>query len=259
MSDIVVTLRDGRSVPCIVKGSGTPLLLIHGAESDRTQFADLMTRFPSGVQAVAYDQRDTGDQVSPDEHYTMDAMADDAAEVIEALQWPAAHVLGTSYGGVIAQLLAIRHPDRVKTLSLVSTTGAYSWLSGFAENSKKMSAAARAATMLDAAVSPESRAADPSLVERIRAALVDRTGEQHARRMDAMKDHDSRQQLHRIGAPTLVVHGVDDPVIPIAAGRELAGHIPGSEFWEIPKARHATAFEHGDELSERVTTMIAAH
>jgi 3-oxoadipate enol-lactonase len=258
MTDIVVTLRDGRSVPCIVKGSGAPLLLIHGAESDRTQFADLMTRLPSGVQAVAYDQRDTGDQVSADAHYTMDAMADDAAEVIEALQWSAAHVLGTSYGGVIAQLLAIRHPERVKTLSLVSTTGAYSWLSGFAENSKRMSAAARAQTMLDAAVSPESRAADPTLVDRIRAALVDRTAQQHARRINALKDHDSRQQLLRIGAPTLVVHGADDPVIPVAAGRELAGHIAGSAFWEIPKARHATAFEYGDELSEKVAALIAA-
>ena len=256
MSDIVVTLRDGRSVPCIVKGSGAPLLLIHGAESDRTQFADLMTRLPSGLQAVAYDQRDTGDQVSPDEHYTMDAMADDADEVIEALQWSKVHVLGTSYGGVVAQLLAIRHPERVRTLSLVSTTGAYSWMSGFAEKSKKMSAAARAQTMLDAAVSPDARAADPSLVDRIRAALVDRTAEQHARRMSALKDHDSRQQLHRIGVPTLVVHGVDDPVIPIAAGRELADHIPGSAFWEIPKARHATAFEYGDELSAKVATLV---
>ena len=62
----------------------------------------------------------------------------DAAEVIEALQWSKVHVLGTSYGGVVAQLLAIRHPERVRTLSLVSTTGAYSWLAGFAEKSKKM-------------------------------------------------------------------------------------------------------------------------
>lgn len=256
MQDRAITLHDGRTVKYSSVGSGESLLLIHGIGSDRTQFTDLAGRFAVGIEAVAYDQRDTGDQISDRPAYSMGDLADDAADLMTALGWSSAHVLGTSFGGAIAQHLAIRHPERVRTLALVSTTATHASTRTFAESSTAMTAEERALAMLDAALSPAARASDPSIVETVRAALVRRPDELHSRRLGALTGHDTTDQLASIQMPTLVVHGTDDTVIPYEAGCFLAEQIPGSLFWSIEGARHATAFECADELARRVSKLV---
>jgi 3-oxoadipate enol-lactonase len=122
-----------------------------------------------------------------------------------------------------------------------------------------MTAEERASAMLDAALSPAVREHDPSIVETVRAALVRRPDELHARRIGALAGHDTTELLASIRMPTLVVHGTDDTVIPYEAGRLLAERIPGAAFWGIEGARHATAFECADELARRVSQLIAEY
>ncbi|MBA4025650.1 MAG: alpha/beta hydrolase [Gordonia sp.] len=259
MQDETITLSDGRTVKYSSVGSGESLLLIHGIGSDRSQFTDLSGRFAAGIEAVAYDQRDTGDQISDRPAYSMGDLADDAADLMTALGWSSAHVLGTSFGGAIAQHLAIRHPERVRTLALVSTTATHASTRTFAESSTAMTAEERALAMLDAALSLAVREHDPSIVETVRAALVRRPDELHARRIGALAGHDTTGLLASIRIPTLVVHGTDDTVIPYEAGRLLAERIPGAAFWSIEGARHATAFECAEELAGRVSQLIAEY
>ncbi|WP_207841503.1 alpha/beta fold hydrolase [Williamsia soli] len=256
MQDKAITLDDGRTVQCISEGSGQPLLLIHGIGSDRRQFVDLAGRLAPGIEAVAYDQRDTGEQISDRQRYSMEDLADDAADLMTALGWSSAHVLGTSFGGAIAQHLAVRYPERVRTLVLVSTTATHASTRTFADGSTAMTADERALAMLDAAVSPAARASDPSIVETVRAALVRRPDELHARRLAALAGHDTTDVLGSIQMPTLVVHGTDDTVIPYEAGCTLAEQIPDAVFWSIKGARHATAFECADELARRVSQRV---
>lgn len=104
-------------VGIIDSGSGVPLVLVHGGESDRTQFTALRAHLGPGIRVISYDQRDSGVTVNPPVLYTMSDLADDLVHLLDALDLPSAHLLGTSFGGAVAQHVALRHPERVASSS----------------------------------------------------------------------------------------------------------------------------------------------
>jgi 3-oxoadipate enol-lactonase len=103
------------------RGEGPPLVLLHGAEADHSMFAVLAEALARRFTVIAYDQRDCGGTDTPAPSYGIADLADDAAALIAALGFSRAHVFGTSFGGIVAQLLADRHPERVDRLMLAST------------------------------------------------------------------------------------------------------------------------------------------
>ena len=102
-------------------GDGPPLLLLHGAEADHSQFDAFGALLAPHFTVIAYDQRDSGETRNPPAPYGPAELADDAAALIKALGYERAHVFGTSLGGIIAQMLASRHPDCIDRLVLSST------------------------------------------------------------------------------------------------------------------------------------------
>src|SRR5690606_36572922 len=106
---------------CVESGSGEPLVLMHGGNADRCQFDVFRPLLGPGIRAIAYDQRDSPDSPCEALAYTADDHALDAALLIEALGFESVHVMGTSYGGIVAMTLAIQHPVRVKSLVLGAT------------------------------------------------------------------------------------------------------------------------------------------
>jgi len=233
-----------------------PLLLIHGAESDRNQFADLLPALAPDIRPIVYDQRDTG----PSEHvggaYDLDDLADDAAVLLAGLGVPSAHVLGTSFGGAVAQHLALRHPRLVSSLTLVATTASHASVTAFATRVAGLSDSARSAFMLDSALTPAVRAADPAIVQRAAAALAVRTPAQSERRMRALRTHDLLARLGEITAPTLVLHGTDDPIVPFGDAVALAEGIPGAVLRGYDGGRHGLAFEFRDRLASDVSEFV---
>jgi pimeloyl-ACP methyl ester carboxylesterase len=115
-----------------VSGTGPPILLLHGAEADHRMFGPLVAELAPHAMVVAYDQRDCGatstSPAGPDVDYGLVDLADDAADLLDGLGVAAAHVVGQSLGGVVARLLALRHPARVDHLVLASTLRAGSSL-----------------------------------------------------------------------------------------------------------------------------------
>jgi 3-oxoadipate enol-lactonase len=105
-----------------VHGEGKPLLLIAGLGSGVSLFAKSIPIFSKGRKVVAFDNRGAGRTDKPDIPYTIEMMADDAAGLLRALDIKSADVLGVSMGGRIAMDLAIRHPEMVRDLILVSTS-----------------------------------------------------------------------------------------------------------------------------------------
>ena len=103
------------------QGSGPPLLMLHGAEGSRRQFNAIRPALVDRYTVITYDQRDCGDTENPDAPATLATLADDAQALLEALGHRSAFVFGTSFGGRIAQVLALRHAPAVRRLVLAST------------------------------------------------------------------------------------------------------------------------------------------
>jgi len=226
-----------------------------------------------GFRVVRFDNRDIGNSTHfagqsapdprallaevtagrrPDVPYTLDDMADDALGLMDALGTKRAHVVGASMGGMIAQLVAINHPDRAKSLiSIMSTTGRRDLPAG---NSQTLSVLFRppssdsrddlieASLLVQRALSspgfPVSEAEMNARAERrTDRAPFDLAG--LARQSAALIVAPPRNALLRqVRCPALVLHGADDPVIPAAAARDTAESIPGAELVIVPGMGH---------------------
>ena len=182
--------------------------------------------------------------------YTLDDMADDVAGLLTALGLDSAHVCGASMGGMIAQTLAFRRPDRVRSLiSIMSTTGdpelpqagarvqrvllepAPADREGYAEHSVKV---------WRTLGSPGFPFDDEAV--RARALLAFDRGlypKGIVRQLTAIVAHGSRRErLRGVRAPSLVIHGEEDPLIPVAGGHDTAEWIPGARLVTIPGMGH---------------------
>jgi pimeloyl-ACP methyl ester carboxylesterase len=200
--------------------------------------------------------------------YTLEDMADDSAGLLDALGLESAHVVGASMGGMIAQTLAIRHPQRVRTLtSIMSTTGE----PGIAQPTEAATAAlmsppatsredamARALEVNAVIGSPGYRRNEEDIRERAGQAWdrgVNPAG--FARQLAAVyASGDRTPKLNSLDIPTLVVHGEDDPLVPVAAGKATAAAIPGAELWLIPGMGHDLPRPLWPDLIARIGALV---
>jgi pimeloyl-ACP methyl ester carboxylesterase len=188
----------------------------------------------------------------PDVPYSLDDMANDAVGLMDALGVKRAHIVGASMGGMIAQLVAINHPDRTKSLiSIMSTTGRRDLPSG---NPETLSVLFRPPSstsrddLIDASILVQKALAGPGFrlsEAEMRARAERRTdyapfdlagiARQSAALIVAQPRNALLKELH---CPALVLHGADDPVIPAAAAKDTAQSIPGAELIIIPGMGH---------------------
>ncbi|WP_340610151.1 alpha/beta fold hydrolase [Xenorhabdus bharatensis] len=184
--------------------------------------------------------------------YSIQDMADDALGVLDALNIPQAHIIGASMGGMIAQRLVATYPERVKSLvSIMSSSGA----PGLPSPKPEVIAALLskpADTSIEALVAHQLRIirllASPSeplntdeQAQHLRMAF--RRGGYHPRSfirqiLAIIADSDRAEILSRISCPTLVVHGEDDPLIPVACGEDTARRISGADFLPVQQMGH---------------------
>jgi len=239
----------------VESGSGEPLIMCHGNEADRRQYDGLRPLLTPGIHALSYDQRDTGDTTGFTGDYTMADLGRDCIAFIAALGLESAHVLGTSFGGMVAMHAALARPDRVRSLVLISTSPAQELFSDAVRGLADRSPEERRAFMAGAILSP---AAGPELRAEVATALVGRSPEQSARRFAAMASHDCRDLLPTITAPTLVLHGSDDPVIPAAAGARIAELVPGATLCVLEGLRHGLIFEGRARTAQLVSEFVLA-
>jgi pimeloyl-ACP methyl ester carboxylesterase len=246
-----------------------PLLLIMGLASQMILWdQELCELFASrGFHVIRFDNRDVGHSthlrggpkpkvframagITRNPAYTLDDMANDAFGLLDQLGVEAAHVAGASMGGMIAQIMAIRHPERVLSLaSIMSTTG----------NRRAGMPRLRAFSAL-LRKAPRDRDSYVEYVDRMFRIIgspgydreegwvrelagqsydrgVDRGGP--ARQIVAIQaSGDRTRALAGVRCPTEVIHGTDDPLIPVRAGRATARAIPGAELIEIEGMGH---------------------
>jgi pimeloyl-ACP methyl ester carboxylesterase len=183
--------------------------------------------------------------------YTIDDMADDAAGLLAALDIGSAHVVGASLGGFIAQALVLRHPDRVRSLTLFMTSTG-SRLVGrprpqlMARLVRRRRIANRdqavaAALETFRVIGSPGYAFDPEHLEDLAGRSYDRAHNPrgYVRQLAASIWQPNRtKQLRRVAVPTVVIHGLDDPLVHVSGGRAIAKAIPGARLVEIPGMGH---------------------
>ena len=248
------------------------LLLVNGLGSQCINFKEeFCERFAAqGFRVVRFDNRDVGlsSHLKGGPRYTVDDMADDGFAVLDAVGASAAHIAGWSMGGMIVQSMAIRHPERV--LSLTSVMSAPGPIPALRDPEVLAAFTAPAATSRDEAAerhltglrlwgSPASLDED-----RIRAdayAAFDRCWdpEGRARQSKAVAASSSRvEALGRLTVPTLVVHGDADRLVPPIAGQMTADAIPGSRLEIVEGMGHDYPPEHWDRMVELITSHARA-
>ncbi|MBL1088212.1 MULTISPECIES: alpha/beta fold hydrolase [Streptomyces] len=255
---------------------GDPLLLVMGLGASRFWWPDGLVAelVGRGFHVVAYDQRDAGESSHlPDRRvgppvkallhrkapaYSAEDLTDDAVAVLDALGWEGAHLFGHSLGGLIAQRTAIRHPKRV--LSLATSSAVPSDAKGLSVLRYLRLACLPRFARLHHPQTPEGNLDLAVALARILAATDQHVDEREVREfVDKEAAHQvasfrdqaaqSRQigakwqggRLARITAPTLVLHGESDPLLRVAAARDIAAAIPGARLRTLPGVGHFLA------------------
>lgn len=219
------------------RGEGPRVLFVSGSGGDLRTKPNVFDGPLARVHdVVAYDQRGLGQTSVPDGPYTMAAYGDDAAGLLDHVGWDTCAVVGVSFGGMVAQELAIRHSHRVEKLVLCCTSSGGAGAPSFPLHTLvDLPEDERVATQLgisDTRYDAEWQAANPEGAEKILATM--RTGvgpsDGYRRQLEARSHHDTYDRLGAITAPTLVAGGRYDGIAPPANSVALASEIPNAEL-----------------------------
>jgi pimeloyl-ACP methyl ester carboxylesterase len=248
-------------------GKGDPLLLIAGWGTDLSCWLPQIPEFSTKYRVIAFDNRGAGRTDAPDEPYSFRMMADDAVGLLDALGIGKAHILGMSMGGCIAQEIAIEHPERTRSLILAATTAApgaspmlmntlTAWTAAMKEG---VSPKTMARMQLPYVVT--SRFFDqPEMVALFVDAMAANPCQPRAyacqRQTEASTAQDTRAQLKQIVAPTLVLAGKEDIMLPVRHSEELAALIPGARLVVLEGGAHGFSIEIADKFNRAVLEFL---
>jgi len=230
-----------------LQGSGDPVVMIHGAQGDRSMFAAIAPTFAQHFQVLTFDQRGSGQSEKPDMDYSTAMLTDDTAALMDQVGFSSAHIIGVSMGGMIAQEFALRHSNRVRRLVLGCTTpgGLHSVRLGGealarAYSTQPMSAEERGRALAEACFTKgyidQHPQIIPAMIEARRQRPIDPIALDH--RMKAAYAHDTYDRLPQIACPTLVITGKDDMLISWENSRILAERIPNATLVVLEPAGH---------------------
>jgi 3-oxoadipate enol-lactonase len=233
------TEANGVSLYYELEGTGQRLLVVSGTGGDLRQQPRVSDGpLAENFEVLAYDQRGLGQSSLPPWPYAMKDFADDAAALLDAVGWEDCLVLGISFGGMVAQELAIRHPERVRRLVLACTSaggeGGSSYpLHKLFELGPEERSAVRM-QLIDSRWDETWQQANPDMVrlvsERMRLEDEAETPAGLTNQLAARAEHDTAGRLDSISCPTLVCGGRFDGIAPPSNGEFLARSIPGARL-----------------------------
>ena len=241
------------------------LLLIMGLGANTTSWEMQIPAFSREYRTVAFDNRGSGRSDKPQSPYTIPQMADDAAALLDHLGISSAHVFGMSMGGMVAQEMALRHPQRVRTLVLGGTMagGPNAVMAG---PQLIQQWASTALLPLEQAIENGLRFLySEEFIARNHERLVRRALDLaylqpplHAvqRQVMAVLQFNTFQRLADVTSPTLVISGTADQIVPPENSRILAERIPGAQLIEMEGAGHGFLAEKAEETNSTVLAFL---
>lgn len=242
-----------------VRGAGDPVLLMHGiGGSARSCAALAQILADDGFQTICWDAPGYGESTDPTGAVDLPEVV---AGVLDDLDVSSAHLFGTSWGGVLAADVALRRPDRVRSLTLADSSRGSGTSASRADAMRQRAEELRTsgAQALAARRAPRlvSDAADPTVAAAVHADMARVRPAGYGMAAHYMAGTDLGARLHLIQAPTLIVVGADDVVTGVEESRLLADAIPEARLAMIIGAGHAAVQERPDAMAAHVRRFLA--
>jgi pimeloyl-ACP methyl ester carboxylesterase len=247
------------------QGSGEPLLLIAGFACDHAIWSQVTPALAGKYRVISFDNRGVGRSSAPDSPYSIRRMAEDAAALLHEVGATQVHVAGHSMGGLIAQELALRYPERVCSLLLLSSQ---------AKSDERGKALIETLGELPRMVDPRTCArlimpwlytnafyAKPGAIDQLVTWLIETPfpttpqGMYHQSR--AITACDTSGRLEAIRCPTLILVGKEDILIPPAFSQRLAKGIPTAELVVLEGTGHGLLIESPDTVAEAMLDFLS--
>ncbi|HEY2055653.1 MAG TPA: alpha/beta fold hydrolase [Solirubrobacterales bacterium] len=243
-------------------GAGEPLLLIQGMSGTHLTWGEpFLSHLRPHFDCLIFDNRGIGNSAEVEEPFTIADLAADSLAVMDAAGLETAHVLGISMGGMTAQELALAHPERLRSLtlgctypggpgsSLIAPEDAGPLLEAMGSGNLDLTLKAMYAVNL----SPGFRADESHYADFTAMAKSLPARQQTVQlQLGAIGGHDTQARLAAIAAPTLVVHGTEDKMIPVANGKLIASLIPGARLEILDGVGHMFWWEQPERSAELI-------
>jgi len=253
------------------QGSGEPIVMISGCGADSSAWLNQVPDLSLKYHVITFDNRGTGRSDKPDIPYTMQMMAADVG-LLDSIGIGAAHILGYSMGGVIAQEFALTYPERTLTLilSCASPAGAPDVilpepqilaLMFDPETITRMTPLEWSGKLLGCMCSQEFLDRHPHSVNEVVARQSEHPTPLHCimRQVEAMMTAHTYDRLPRIKAPTLIIGGTADRVNPCQNLRLLASKIPNAELMILENLGHGMFIEGAEQTNRVILTFLKRH
>ena len=258
-------------------GTGDPLLLIMGLAADSQAWMFQIPDFAKNYRVIAFDNRGVGRSSKPAGPYTIHEMADDTVGLLDELKIEKAHVVGVSMGGMIAQELVLRNPERVRALVLACTypepdadierarTFTVEQFGGSVDASGGIHVDLKALNPMMFLQQLLPNVFNQSFIEKELPKLMQVFSgalqygfsmEAILGQVGAVMTHKATDRLHRIASPTLVITGDADRLVPPASSDVLAREIPNAKLVKIPGGSHGFNFETPDVFNREVLEFL---
>lgn len=250
------------------------ILLIMGAQSSmiwwEEEFCQRLAE--AGLFVIRYDNRDVGRSTTYEPgqpKYTFEDMADDAVRVLDAYEISRAHILGMSMGGMLTQMIALRHPERVMTITLLSTSNFASHLPPMEEQVMDFFSNMGDIDWTDESSVVQFTMDKSRILVGSKHPFNEKKMEVLARKEFARSNNVASMNNHallaggesyltrtsEINVPALVIHGTEDPIIPFEHGQYLAKEIPGAVLLSLEGTGHELHFDDWDLIIESVVQL----
>jgi len=253
-----VSATDGARIHYEVTGKNgkTPVLMIQGLGASKNAWNLQRIAMATRFRCISFDNRGAGRSDKPTEPFTLEQMADDAVAVLDAAGIETAHVVGASMGGVISQIVAVKYPQRVRSLTLVCTACRnHPWrqelLQSWAKTAEEKGMIEVGKEAAQWVMSPRSfRRLVPAFTWMGPLAAL-RPRHSFVSQIDAILNtrEDLVDQLSTITAPTMVIVGNQDILTPRGDSEEIAERIPNAELVVISGAAHGLMMEHSSTFN----------
>jgi pimeloyl-ACP methyl ester carboxylesterase len=249
-------------------GSGEAVLLIPGLGSDAGTWATFLPDLKDSYKTILLENRGSARSTKPEAPYTTESMAQDAVALLDHLGIEQVHVIGKSMGGMIAQILAACHPQRVRSLVLACTLMRHdSYGEELLEMGRILAEKCglfetyRLSFLLS--YSKEYCMRNRSRLDEARRLLAEIGSRELLRgylgQSNACGNHDSRDVARQIQAPTLIIAGKHDTITTPEQSRDLAAVIPHAELIVFPKGKHGFWREFPEEVNPVVLNFLERH